>query len=189
MGEQLLRGNRGNPKGHFENVEFVNLNEQILAKASGSWKNPPSPKRLRTLNFPENDIQRFLAKHAKEVWGIKDPRMMITIDYWKEHLQRHSDISYVFVHRPFRESVLSLARRDHLTRAQARSILKPYLENKQRIKQLLLKEQADVIDIHFHDLLHAPEHFVSELNKRLGHAPTQHLEEVKKFLDKSFKNF
>lgn len=189
MGQNLVKENKGNIKGHFENIEFILLNNKLLNELGGSWKSPPLPKEIRKIYIPHKRVSNFLFHHVRPVWGIKDPRMIITFDFWKKHLERVSDVTYIFVHRPFEESVLSLAHRDHITREKAQTILLPYLKNKDRIRKMLLEEQADIIDVHFHELLNDPQSFVSEVNKRLGNKPDYRLDSVIKFLDKSLKNF
>ena len=42
MGERLLGKSESNKYGHWEDVDFVELNESILHSAGGTWDNPPS---------------------------------------------------------------------------------------------------------------------------------------------------
>ena len=42
MGDNQLGANQWNPLGHFENVDFVGLNDRILNTAGGNWLDPPS---------------------------------------------------------------------------------------------------------------------------------------------------
>ena len=39
--ERLLGSNVGNQDGHFENVEFIDLNDSLLQHLGGSWEHPP----------------------------------------------------------------------------------------------------------------------------------------------------
>jgi hypothetical protein len=41
MGERIMGANESNPFGHYENLDFVELNDEILINAGGSWKKPP----------------------------------------------------------------------------------------------------------------------------------------------------
>mgnify|MGYP006290474083 CR=1 FL=1 len=41
MGTNYKKKNDSNPLGYFENVEFLEINKQILKKAGGSHDNPP----------------------------------------------------------------------------------------------------------------------------------------------------
>jgi hypothetical protein len=189
MGEQLLEENPGNPKGHYENIDFMEFNDRIFKIAGGSWKIPPSREKIKAVYLPPKKVKKFLLSHSTPIWGIKDPRMIITFDFWKSHLENVSDVTYVFVHRPFEESVKSLAHRDNLTEKDARMILKPYLKNKKHFRKMLATNQADIIDVHFHELLNNPKNFVSEINSKIGNKPNEGLESVKTFLDKSLKKY
>ena len=42
LGENQLGKQWFNPLGHFEDVDFLSLNKDILASAGGSWDQPPS---------------------------------------------------------------------------------------------------------------------------------------------------
>jgi hypothetical protein len=77
-----------NQEGFWENLYFVELNEQILASLGGGWDLPPSapngwelrpemiPLRMRAVSL----IQRF---SSNEPWGWKDPRNSLTFPFWK----------------------------------------------------------------------------------------------------------
>jgi hypothetical protein len=189
MGERLLGENKGNPKGHFENLDFLKVNDRLLNSVGASWDSPPQPKKIANLHIPPKRIQEFLLNQIKPVWGIKDPRMLLTFSFWKPHLENVAEVTYVFVHRSFEDSVLSLAHRESISETRAIKILSPYLVNKMHFRRVLEKEGADIIDVHFHNLLGSPEQFVSEINLRLGKAPGNQLNSVRSFLDQSLKNF
>lgn len=59
MGQHLLKENEWNPKGHFENEEFVAVNDRILHTIGGSWKKPPSPELIKQLKIPRRQVKTF----------------------------------------------------------------------------------------------------------------------------------
>lgn len=84
------RAMSGNPKGNYEHREAVAINEVILRRSGGAWFSPPpqifgddadGPRirafcdRLQATRPPEN---------AR--WGWKDPRMVLTLDVWRDTL-------------------------------------------------------------------------------------------------------
>lgn len=78
-----------NPKGHWENWDFVNLNDRILAAAGGSWDNPPS--RMHILGVEQQfseEIKTLVGSfNAKgEDWGFKDPRTSLTVELYSKYL-------------------------------------------------------------------------------------------------------
>lgn len=73
-----------NPEGHFENLDFVKLNDCILNAAGGSWYNPPSHHAILSV-IPEYEyrVRQVIHANQKDVpWGWKDPRTTLTIDHY-----------------------------------------------------------------------------------------------------------
>lgn len=189
MGDSLLKPSSTNPKGYFENVDFVYLNDKILHTVGAAWDNPPKREELRRSIDLSSDILSFLNKHIKPLWGLKDPRMVLTFDIWKPCLNQLEDITYIFTWRPIQESVASLVNRNKFEEQTAASILTRYHENLLYYRNLLEQENKDIIDVHFDKLLESPEKFVKEINYRIGNKHHNNLDEVKNFLDKKLKHF
>ena len=85
MGRTLLGAGRGNEYGHYEDVEFLHLNERILHTAGGTWDNPPSHDAIMDLRpVFDNEIKELLKRKYVEaseqgMIGWKDPRTTLTI--------------------------------------------------------------------------------------------------------------
>lgn len=94
MGEKLLLGLPDNPKGHYEDTKFLNLNIEILKSAGGSWNNPPSREKiLEQKNKFDDKIKNLVEQSVKNAknkglssWGFKDPRTVLTIELYLPHL-------------------------------------------------------------------------------------------------------
>jgi hypothetical protein len=189
MGEKLLPATRNNPKGHFENANFVNLNQEILRSVRSTWNNPPSRERILRATIPEAKIRTFIEKNMKSVWGLKDPRTLLTFEFWKPYFEEVAEIYYVFVHRPFDASVRSLAYRDKNGIGNASQILTPYLKNLYHYRHTYGLPSEYIIDIHYLELLKNPEPFIQELNEKIGNPANHKLEEICEFLDNRLKKF
>lgn len=189
MGDNLLKANYSNPKGHFENIDFLNINEEILDSVGAKWSTPPSRETIISSNFPKSEIRSFLLSQVKPIWGLKDPRTTLTFAIWKSYLEEIADVTYVFVWRSLEESIQSLAQRHKYDLATAREILTSYLDNLEYYREQLEKENKDIIDIHFNDLLDKPEEFIKEINLRINQNPDHNLDLIKRFLDKQLKHF
>ncbi len=108
LGGELLAPRRDNPLGFFEDAEFVRFHEDAL-HARGQ-------NILVTREFafaPTEDEKRraaelVAARAAYRLWGWKDPRTCLFLDFWNEHLP---DARYLFVYRHPFDVTLSLARR------------------------------------------------------------------------------
>lgn len=138
-------------------MDFVYLNDKILNSIGATWDNPPKKKELRCSIDLSSDIFSFLSKHIKLLWGLKDPRMILTFDIWKLYLNQLGDITYIFTWRPIQQSVASLVSRNKIDEQTATSFLTRYQENLLYYRNLLEQENKDIIDVHFDKLLERPE--------------------------------
>jgi hypothetical protein len=81
-----------NEKGNRENRNISLLNESVLKHSGGSWLNIPNQ-----IIWSENQIQeqnRLLKEYLelREPRGIKDPRMLFLLPFWKNKLK---DIQFI----------------------------------------------------------------------------------------------
>lgn len=81
----VLRKHDSNRRGTRENLEIVKLHDAILEHSGGSWRSPP-----RVLTWTDEHrawrdrIVRALASAG--LWGFKDPRTVLLLDFWREAL-------------------------------------------------------------------------------------------------------
>ncbi len=77
---------RFNAKGNRENFTILELHEQILRDNQATWDCPPA----ETCIWSEDHRRirdEILATYPQDVtWGIKDPRMLFTLEGWQEVL-------------------------------------------------------------------------------------------------------
>ncbi|MEH7325788.1 sulfotransferase family protein [Cytobacillus firmus] len=189
MGRKMLKGAKSNPKGHFENIEFLKINDYILSSVQSSWDHPPLLSEIENTEIDKNILRQFVHTHQSQYWGLKDPRALLTYNLWKPFLEESSTITYIFVYRPFEESVKSLVNRNGFSVEKSKNILNLYLEQRERLRINLAQEHADIIDISFDQLLINPADFVNHINSRINQAPNNQMVKVKQFLDKNLKNF
>tara|TARA_Y100001960_G_C14573055_1_gene776860 strand:- start:164 stop:853 length:690 start_codon:yes stop_codon:yes gene_type:complete len=96
LGNDLLEPQRDNPLGFWENWYLVYINRQILKNSNGSWDKPPKQIKLSLKN--KLDILSFINnRNSNEVFGLKDPRMILTWKAWEPYLN-NSNIVAVFRH-------------------------------------------------------------------------------------------
>lgn len=87
---KVSESNKHNKKGNQENKEIFKLNETLLNYNKGSWKKPPIKPLTwnQELEITRNQIIYNYGKLPKP-WGIKDPRMLLTYEFWQSHLPNH----------------------------------------------------------------------------------------------------
>lgn len=105
VGSDLVPADRRNPKGYFEDNEFLALQRTMLARSSpgdgghADWGWTPAEQldREQFAVFREQ-ARRLAASRASRFrwWGWKDPRTTLLLDFWDEILD---DARYLLVYR------------------------------------------------------------------------------------------
>jgi len=118
FGNTLQPPNDENPKGFFENLEMVRLNDEILQSMDVAWD---SLGFIWTVDFSEERFEPFITKAAelltKEFSGaqdiaLKDPRLCILMPFWRIVLEKLGyAVNYIVVIRNPLECAHSQARR------------------------------------------------------------------------------
>jgi hypothetical protein len=110
VGEQLMGPATGNPRGHFEDLEFVRLHEHILAANGLSHDGFTCHESIIVPPSLHADAQalRDRRRAPGRVWGWKDPRTTLVLDLWAGLIP---EARFLFLVRPPWEVVDSLFRR------------------------------------------------------------------------------
>jgi len=136
VGDQLLGQMDSNERGHWEHMDALNINRDLLERSGGSWEAPPAdvqaplPIRMR--------MRRFLAQlHGggqPAVW--KDPRTTVTYPAWKPEVA-HPVLVAIFRH-PL-SVAQSLRKRDGFSIERG---LQLWLAYNRRLLQIADREEA-----------------------------------------------
>jgi len=110
MGDKMLKSTSSQPYGHWEDVDFYQMNKRILREAGGNWRRPPPPHRILKLRQPlSKPVEGLLkAKIKDENWGWKDPRNCLTLPLYHPHLESPT---YIKVIRDQTDTINSLIKR------------------------------------------------------------------------------
>ncbi len=87
--EKIMPPQPDNPKGFWENLDFVQLNDEILARLGGGWDFLPSSVtdgwELEPAFIPLKSRAAEVAREFvdREPWGWKDPRTSLAFPFWK----------------------------------------------------------------------------------------------------------
>ena len=109
VGKRLIGASSGNPKGHFENLDFVEFHQRVLDSQClnrEGWTLQPK------ISIPQqfyDEAKLIVEKNSiSQCWGWKDPRTTLFLDFWHNLLpQAH----FIFTYRSPWEVVDSLYRR------------------------------------------------------------------------------
>lgn len=85
MGDRMLGTHPSQPHGHWEDVDFYELNQHIIHALGGKWDKPPTVEQVcQTAKLFSNQAAGLIArKSCRPLWGWKDPRTCLTLPvYW-----------------------------------------------------------------------------------------------------------
>ena len=98
IGDTLMPPNGGNPNGYWEDVDFVKMNNKLLALAGGDWRHPPPEMKILSLKESyrseikklirrkEERVKEIFFRENERIWGWKDPRTTLTIKLYLPYL-------------------------------------------------------------------------------------------------------
>lgn len=93
MGDELLGPGAGNPNGHFEDLRVVRANDSALFAAGGTWSEVPD--NIGTVN---SDTIKAITSNREGFWGMKDPRLSLTLPQWLPHMGDDPIVVAMFRH-------------------------------------------------------------------------------------------
>jgi hypothetical protein len=73
-----------NAKGNRENKLIMDLQEEVLVHSGGAWDVPP--QRLLWTDEHRRRRDAIIASYGDGSFGFKDPRTLLTLDFWLEAL-------------------------------------------------------------------------------------------------------
>ena len=115
MGDELLSDLPDNPEGHFEDMDFLKKNVEILG--GNIWNDVD-----RELNNVDT-AELVSRKDTRPLWGWKDPRTVLTIEKYYDHLQ---DPIIVALFRKPEHVAKSMAERGDISENDALALARDY---------------------------------------------------------------
>lgn len=91
MGNDLIMGTtEHNPKGYYEDRDFVDLNERILTALESGWATEHNLDLIYDIigRFEEPVKELIEARQQYPIWGWKDPRNSVTLPVYLHYLER-----------------------------------------------------------------------------------------------------
>jgi O-antigen biosynthesis protein len=109
LGDRLMSEDRGNSKGHFEDLDFVEFHQRVLQAQELNIAGWTRENRLEVpASFRELAENLLATRQDLGIWGWKDPRTTLFLDFWSELIPHGK---YIFVYRSPWDVVDSLLRR------------------------------------------------------------------------------
>lgn len=129
----LMGAYESNPRGHWEPLEALKLNEEFLSQQGSSWDDPTLHLEHKYIQLHDRalfiaKIRRFLLRSAGEKpLVIKEPRITVLADYWFEAAQAAGmEVKVVVSVRHPNEIIASLVARDKISVELASTLYTKY---------------------------------------------------------------
>lgn len=85
---KVFEQNPYNKKGNRENADIMKLNNDLLEANRGSWDRPPLEIHWDREHEKARDaIIEGFSGSGSHVWGFKDPRNLLTFEFWMDGLK------------------------------------------------------------------------------------------------------
>lgn len=165
IGDDLVGKGKGNTKGHFEDIDFVNFNENILINNdcnSVGWE----PKKLYySYELYQKGKVLISEKNKGYDWGWKDPRNTLTLEFW--HTILPNSIK-VFIYRSPWEVADSLFRRatDHEFKNYPENSLEIWNEYNKQILSYYTNNTDNCLLYNISDIINNPNIIIADLQKK-----------------------
>ena len=193
MGDTMLGTAPSNPKGHFEDADFVRFGEAYITFRKGSWFKPP----MNLIDKPhESEIAEFRSmvkakSKTHDIWGWKDPR---TVLYVKNFYPLIPNPFYIWVQRSKKAVIQSLKKRN--VNPPEEVWHKLYDLHQSRFEEFYNITNGNILVLHYDRLVEQPELYIGVLCGLLGLPVTKKpfdfidqklrhwkIKELKKFFD------
>jgi len=132
IGRELLSPNVGNIKGHYENLDFYHFHMAVLESQginSAGWT--LQEKIDVEERFVEQAKKLIKKNNLSQIWGWKEPRTTLFLNFWAELLP---EAKFIFIYRYPWEVIDSLYRRgDPIFQSQPDMAIKIWLHYNRKI--------------------------------------------------------
>ncbi|WP_017294485.1 sulfotransferase family protein [Geminocystis herdmanii] len=167
IGKNLVAGNEGNIKGHFENKDFVDFHEKVLYSLGINqigWTlekdlSPPPAYQDEAKNLIE------LSLSQNKPWGWKDPRTSLFLNFWYNLIP---DSPFLFIYRSPWEVLDSLFRRgDDIFHRHPEFALQIWMSYNQQILEFYRQYQDNCLLLNLNQITANPDFLIEAIAKKL----------------------
>ncbi|MDQ4141001.1 MAG: sulfotransferase [Bacteroidota bacterium] len=165
IGQKLMAPGHGNIRGFFEDLDVVDLHEAILS-AQGihpvGWTLEESIQVDELFRRKANEL--IANNSTSPVWGWKDPRTTLFLDFWEQLLP---EANFLFLYRAPWEVADSIYRRgDEMFKEEPELAIKIWIYYNQKLLQFYDKFPDRCFVASVYNVSHHSAEFINLLNKK-----------------------
>ncbi|WNN91025.1 sulfotransferase family protein [Gloeocapsopsis dulcis] len=165
IGKRLLKPGHGNIKGFFENVDFVKFHEEVLRSQGLNEIGWTLEDKVPVQEPYRQQAKEIISKNSQvNIWGWKDPRTTLFLDFWTELLP---DAKFIFIYRSPWEVVDSLYRRgDEIFMKYPELAVKLWIHYNQKILNFLDSFPDQCLLTSVYSIVSHTEEFIYKINNK-----------------------
>lgn len=166
--KSLLPADPSNSKGYFEDQDIINFHNDLLLENGRYPFLSKGIKSFRISSKLEYRADKIIEKYSKEkVWGFKDPRTSLFLDYWNRKLSGF-ELHYLFLYRDPFQVVDSLLRRNpDFFSGREKLTIQSWLIYNKSICRFAEKKKSHLL-INIQNFIENPQEYLFQIDKKFG---------------------
>ncbi len=167
VGARLMPGGRGNERGHFENLDFVEFHMRWLRLTGHDDSGWATSHTLTLPGDAMSEAREIIEVNARgSAWGWKDPRTTLFLEFWASVVPK---ACYLFLYREPSEVVDSLFRRgDDAIRLSPELAAQAYLNHNDIILRFARANRSRCVIANVSAVARNPERFLAMIAQRFA---------------------
>ena len=167
LGSRLMPAARGNERGHFENLDFVDFHMRWLRLTGHDDSGWAAVQPLKLPEEAVSEAEDILERNARASgWGWKDPRATLFLDFWSNIVP---DANYLYIYREPAEVIDSLYRRgDRAIKLSPELAARAYLAHSNMMLDHLRLHRDRSIVANVSAIARDPQAFLTSISERFG---------------------
>lgn len=168
LGDDLMAAGAGNPRGHYEDLDFYHLHQRILAANGLSMEGFTCQESITVPGAARGQAIELVTRRraAGRPWGWKDPRTVLLLDFWADLLP---EARWLFVVRSPEAVVDSLLRRgDTAFVMNPRHAIDVWVAYNQRILEFVHRHRHRAVVVDLEQVVTDPAGVIAAVANLLG---------------------
>ena len=156
----------GNPKGHYEDLDFVEFHQNVFQSQGISIAGWTTQESIQVQEQYQEKAKILVAAKnlSHSIWGWKDPRTTLFLDFWQEIIP---EAQFIFVYRSPWEVIDSLYRRGDVPfQTNPNFALETWISYNRAILNFCDRYPHHSILFRIEDIINNPDFLINSINEK-----------------------
>ena len=168
VGKRLMVPHESNPKGFYENLDFVDFHRKVLQSQGINEAGYTLQEKIDVEEHHRDEAKKIISENSQsQLWGWKDPRTTLFLDFWVDLLP---NAFFLLVYRSPWEVIDSLYRRgtDRLILSHPDLAVKVWSNYNQKILEFSDKFPERCLLTNIYQITENTELFIDTINEKFN---------------------